>query len=341
MRRPLRRATLVAAGALLVLLGSGAPRPSRAEDPLVRALAEQRERTARTPDDPGGHIDLGARLALMGESAAAEQEFRRALELDPANVAAHYNLGRLSAERGKRFAARRELQRALELDPGHAAASYSLGELYDAMGFERAARRHYRRAFELDPALADPARNPDLVGNRRAFATIVESWRRESPPGSAEILAPPAPAAPPETRAAPSAPAEPAAGDAAASGGGYARSSGAPAAPIEIGPESLGEKRVPRRERDDDAHDGAVLDAGSLGRGGTVNQIVAPSSPGRGDARAAPNMPSRRAPPQGYQPPIFQPPPRPFEPTPDSTGRIEREIAPSDAARFALGAERS
>ena len=170
----------VGIGALALTLYPG---PMVADDPLARAVAEQRLLAAERPGDPRIQNDLGNLLALTGDLDGAADAYQRALALDGENATAHYNYGRLLAGRRQRFAARRQFKRALEIDPSHAAAHYHLAALYDDWGFHRAAGRWYVRAFALDPTLADPARNPHIVGNRRALAAQLRLWQRERVPG--------------------------------------------------------------------------------------------------------------------------------------------------------------
>jgi hypothetical protein len=96
--------------------------------------------------------------------------------------------------------------------------------------------------------------------------------------------------------------------------------------PIEIDRESIRRPREAARPTDaDPAPGGVVLDAGTLGRRGAINQVIGPGS-GAATGRTQP----------GRRPPMFEPP-RNFVPGRDSTGRIERRLEPADPARSALG----
>jgi len=363
--RPLALRGLAGAGpallAALLLLAAGGGAPAGADDPLARALAEQRARAAANPGDARIQNDLGNLLALTGDLEGAEAAYREALALGDDNATTHYNLGRLLIGRGERFAARRELKRALELDPANGAAHYYLGTVYDAWGFHRLARRQYMRAFALDPALADPARNPHVVDNRQALAAQLLVWSNERIPGPtrqyeqpariASTALPPAQEAEPPAESGPDA--EPDDDDAGPTGGGFARSTGAPPRealppqgadrnPRKLDAAQLGRRRAESRRggsRGSDANEneggavssgGQVLDASSLQRR-QVNQVV---SPGGGAALARPGPRGRPGSSPGFQRPVDQ-----FQSDPglDSTGAIERSLE-DPAAAFAIGA---
>jgi len=168
---------------LAVLALATAVAPGVAEDPLARALVEQRQRAERAPFDPTVQNDFGNLLALAGETEAAEAAYRRALEADPDFATAHYNLGRLLSRQGHLWAARRELKSALAIEPDSADALYHLGVVYAGWGFDRLARRAYARAFRLDPSLANPHRNPHVLENRLALAAQLMAWEAERAPG--------------------------------------------------------------------------------------------------------------------------------------------------------------
>lgn len=58
------------------------------------AAAEFQEVTRRSPDFPGGHAMLGESLSQLGDSSGALDAFRKAYELEPANIQYQLNLTR-------------------------------------------------------------------------------------------------------------------------------------------------------------------------------------------------------------------------------------------------------
>jgi chemotaxis protein methyltransferase CheR len=107
------------------------PQPSLAQPPphgvrlAVRDLANRgdlagarqacQQGLQANPVDAGLHFYAAIVARALGETAAAEQAFRRALYLDGAFVMAHYQLGLLLLDQGQREAGRRALANALRI----------------------------------------------------------------------------------------------------------------------------------------------------------------------------------------------------------------------------------
>jgi TolB-like protein len=99
-----------------------------------------------------GHIALGSISYLYDWNwAHAEEQLRRALELDPGSLDAHLYYGHLLMFVGRHDAAIREGQAAVQLDPVSASSRASLGWfLFRARRYGEALQ-HLDRAFELEP----------------------------------------------------------------------------------------------------------------------------------------------------------------------------------------------
>ena len=69
------------------------------------------------------HIRLGSAQARAGDTAAAVDSLRRAVELQPADPDARHLLGLALLAVGLRDDGLRELEQALTLDPTHRAAA--------------------------------------------------------------------------------------------------------------------------------------------------------------------------------------------------------------------------
>jgi tetratricopeptide (TPR) repeat protein len=89
----------------------------RREKP-AEALAEFDRLLTLNADLPFAHSSRGSALSWLGESAAAQLSFTRAVELDPGQVAAWTGLAVLAAARGAYAEARGFAERALALVPG-------------------------------------------------------------------------------------------------------------------------------------------------------------------------------------------------------------------------------
>lgn len=164
--------TLLAMAALLLVvhLASAQTNP----ESLSRAIEAQRSVVAGSPSDPAGYKDLGNLLALRGDQDAAEDAYRRALELDPSDAGALYDLA-LLLSRERPAEARKLLLRSLELDPESAWAHYTLGTLRQRDGRRKEAIRSFARAFVLDPKLALPDVNPQVIGNPDLTAALLRA----------------------------------------------------------------------------------------------------------------------------------------------------------------------
>jgi tetratricopeptide (TPR) repeat protein len=114
--------------------------------------------------------------------AAAAEEYRQALEVQPYDATVHNKLGICYQQLGNDAMARREYQRALELDPGYAHVWNNIGTLEQARNRLKAAVRAYKKAIETKPGLATPWKN---LGNaylalgqvEQAFEAYQEAFR--------------------------------------------------------------------------------------------------------------------------------------------------------------------
>ncbi|NJD09131.1 MAG: tetratricopeptide repeat protein [Gemmatimonadetes bacterium] len=76
-------------------------------------LALAAEYVKMVPEHPNSHDTYAELLHRDGDLAAAEREYRRALELDPTFFAAHYGLAEVALSRGDTHTARAEIEAAL------------------------------------------------------------------------------------------------------------------------------------------------------------------------------------------------------------------------------------
>jgi tetratricopeptide (TPR) repeat protein len=87
----------------------------------------------------------------------AEQQFRRALEIEPDNDALLNNLGALYIMRQKNDKAISLFQRSLRRNPNQPEAYFNLGLIYERMGRRSDALASYRKALQVNPSYL-PAR---------------------------------------------------------------------------------------------------------------------------------------------------------------------------------------
>jgi predicted Zn-dependent protease len=89
--------------------------PQQARELLARFVA-------REPNDAAAHVDLARALEALGESAAAMQEYQRALDLAPQLDTAQRSLGQLAGRAGKEGEGFYHLATAARLDGDYATA---------------------------------------------------------------------------------------------------------------------------------------------------------------------------------------------------------------------------
>jgi TolB-like protein/Tfp pilus assembly protein PilF len=108
-----------------------------------------------------GHTARGVALSLSREYAAAEDEFRRALDLNPDQYEALWLYGRLAHERGDYQKAAEVWQRATTVNPGEYQAAMLLHQVFLAMHQPEKAREWQERG--LARALHHLDQHPDDV----------------------------------------------------------------------------------------------------------------------------------------------------------------------------------
>ncbi|MDH3592144.1 MAG: tetratricopeptide repeat protein, partial [Planctomycetota bacterium] len=119
------------------------PKRNAFEDPLSR------------PDVPpiGSQDwnDVGTERVRSGDLEAAEEAFRRSLEIRPENPQALYNLGTLLARTGRRRGAADALEQAVALRPNHVDSRVNLGAVTIELGDPESGRVHLERALDVNP----------------------------------------------------------------------------------------------------------------------------------------------------------------------------------------------
>lgn len=135
-------------------------------DPLMAALDEALE-------SPRAYDIRGGRLLETGEWANAAAQFRKGLELDPADPALRLRLGTALFQMGDPSGARTQFEQVLRVSPTYARAHYSLGILDAAGGRPAEAIEHLTTAVTHDAA--DPAARVALGGLLRQAGRVPEA----------------------------------------------------------------------------------------------------------------------------------------------------------------------
>jgi len=111
-------------------------------------------------------VERAARLGAAAHYSAAQLDYERALQVDPAHGEALTGLGVLLSRRGLWTEALPHLRRATEVDPGRTAAWYYLGEALNHVDDLAAAQAAYERAVELEPRNARALHRLGIVLDR-------------------------------------------------------------------------------------------------------------------------------------------------------------------------------
>ncbi|HET8709746.1 MAG TPA: tetratricopeptide repeat protein, partial [Spongiibacteraceae bacterium] len=97
------------------------------------------------------YYNLGLVRQMRGELAAAADNYRQALALNPDDARAHGNLGAVQQLQGNLDAAISCYRKAIALNPNDAAALGNLGVALERLGDTAGAVKNYRRALTLNP----------------------------------------------------------------------------------------------------------------------------------------------------------------------------------------------
>lgn len=141
---------------------------------------------ASAPNSASANYGAGRALHEAGDTTAAVQLYRRALEIRPAYPDAWNNLGVAVRDLGDSESALGMFDRALALEPAHARAHYNRGQTLESLGRGAEAEEAYRAAIEIEPAYPEALNNLAVIlaGHGR-LVEAARYWERalEADPG--------------------------------------------------------------------------------------------------------------------------------------------------------------
>ena len=114
------------------------------------AAEEYRKALEVQPNDPTVHNKLGICYQQLQDDAMARREYDRALALDPGYAEVWNNIGTLEHARKRFKPAVRAYKKAIETNPGLAISWKNLGDAYLALGRAEEAFEAYQEAFRID-----------------------------------------------------------------------------------------------------------------------------------------------------------------------------------------------
>jgi tetratricopeptide (TPR) repeat protein len=124
---PVRAVRMEAAQALAPVPREHLDRQQQAA--LQRVLDEYREAQQAMADTPEAHLNLGVLHAALGDTATAEADYKKAVDMAPGFVPARVNLANLYNQMGRNRDAERQLRDAIGYAPDEGELYYSLGLL--------------------------------------------------------------------------------------------------------------------------------------------------------------------------------------------------------------------
>jgi TolB-like protein/DNA-binding winged helix-turn-helix (wHTH) protein/Tfp pilus assembly protein PilF len=140
------------ADALLFLSGE---RDSKHGEPETRGNAALRKALELDESLGEAHASMGLRaMNFEWDWARAEQQFKRAIELNPNYATAHQWYGEFLADMGRPDEAIAEIKRARELDPLSVIINSDVGKVYLLTRHYDEAVDQFKRTLELDPNFA-------------------------------------------------------------------------------------------------------------------------------------------------------------------------------------------
>ncbi len=142
----------------------------------VAAIEHYRAALQIDPVSIPAMLGLGAAYLARVQYDLAEKEFRRALRIAPNNVELHHQLGLTLFRRGVWTGAAQQFRRAIELDAGFAPAYLLLGEALNQVGDIDATIRALETAIEIQP------------DNAKAFWALGIALDRKGEPQRAEEM---------------------------------------------------------------------------------------------------------------------------------------------------------
>jgi tetratricopeptide (TPR) repeat protein len=160
-----------------------------------RAIARLKTQLSRYPQNVGFHIMLGALLEERKDLAGAEQEFKRASDLDKKNSEALVKLGAVQSERGATDQALQTYLDGSKTNPKEIAFYLLAGSIYESKQDWDNAKQQYRKALEIQPENPLASNNLAYVmlqqgGNVEVAFAMAQTARRQLPdnPNSADTL---------------------------------------------------------------------------------------------------------------------------------------------------------
>lgn len=104
-------------------------------------------------------LDRGNLFYYVGRYEEAEEEYRKALKMDPNDPVAHNNLGYLLCNLNRYKESEKEYKEAIRIDPNDTYAHHTLGDFLEYLERYDEAEKEYREVIRINPNDADAHTN--------------------------------------------------------------------------------------------------------------------------------------------------------------------------------------
>jgi protein O-mannosyl-transferase len=133
---------------------------------LAAAAQDYRAALRINPHAGKAHDNLATVMLMGGDRIGAEREYRQAIAEEPNRSDSYSDLAVVLFDQGRFAEAERLLMRAVQLDSSNATAYFDLGVLYARTGKTAQAAAMYRLALGLNPNYPDAERALQLLGSQ-------------------------------------------------------------------------------------------------------------------------------------------------------------------------------
>ncbi len=144
----------------------------------IDAAEEQYRRSIEINPAPDAHNNLGLILVRRGKLDEATEHYREALRINPLHKNAYSNLAAVSLRRENLEEAMDYYRRVLQIDPADGDAHYQLGEILAKRGDNAGSAKHYQEAARTNPRdVASRVRLAEILVQRRDIKGAIEQLR--------------------------------------------------------------------------------------------------------------------------------------------------------------------
>ena len=122
-----------------------------ADSPAARAAKEMTATAELQSDQPTGAMQLAMLAAARGDTAETENQYRRAVDMDPASAVARMDYAVFLARQNRPMEALQQMLACTAANPDHAEAHYRLGLILLEVGQRTPAVKALQKAHQLGP----------------------------------------------------------------------------------------------------------------------------------------------------------------------------------------------